>query len=177
LIDTEIFQTLQSLSYIAAAISVVMAAIYNVINIRNAAQTRQAQLFMQLYDRFHDERFWTQYAEIIFNTDWKDQEDFWEKYGPKNVDAFADWMSFGTYFTGIGVLLKRDMISVGLVNDLIGDYVIWVWDKWKTLLDTWERKPQSILWFEYLYKEIRKERERLGKKKEAAPLRVGVDLA
>ena len=163
MIDPDLMQLLQVIAWIAAAISVLIAAIYNVINIRNAQQTRQAQLFMQLYDRFHDEHFWQQYAEIIFNTDWKNFDDFWEKYGPNNVESFADWMSFGTYFTGIGVLLKRKMISVGLVNDLIGDYVIWVWDKWKTLLDTWERKPQSILWFEYLYQEIKKERDRLGR--------------
>ena len=154
---------LQSISYMTAAVSLFVGVIYYVMNLRFAAQTRQAQLFMQLYDRFHDTVFWKQYAEIIFNTNWKDQDDFWNKYGPANIDAFADWMSFGTYFTGIGVLLKRRMINVGIVNDLIGDYVIWVWDKWKTLLDTYQKKPQSIIWFEYLYNEITKERKRLGR--------------
>jgi hypothetical protein len=154
---------LQSISYMAAAVSLFVGAVYYIMNLRFAAQTRQAQLFMQLYDRFHDTVFWKQYADIIFKTDWKDMNDFWNKYGPENTEAFAEWMSFGTYFTGIGVMLKRRMINVGVVNDLIGDYVIWVWDKWKTLLDTYQKKPQSIIWFEYLYDEITKERKRLGR--------------
>jgi len=154
---------LQTIYYFVAALSVMVAAVYYVFNLRGNTRTRQAQLFMQLYDRFHDTQFWKQYGEIIFLSEWTSWDDFWGKYGPTNIDAFADWMSFGTYFSGIGVLLKEKMIDVRIVDNLVGDYVFWVWEKLRTLSDEMGakgQKPQSILWIEYLYNEINKERER-----------------
>jgi hypothetical protein len=152
---------LQTISIVVTAAGILISAAFAVQQLRNLVRNRQAQLFMQLYDRFHDPEFWKQYGEIIHLSDWKDEKDFWDKYGPKNIHAFADWMSFGTYFSGIGVLLKRGMIDVGLVDDLIGDYVFWIWKKWKPLFQVWDqRKPMSIEWVEYLFDEITKERER-----------------
>ena len=157
---------LQTISTIAAATGVLVAATGYILNLRSAHRSRQTQMFMQLYDHFHNTEFWRQYGDIIFNTDFTDSEDHWKKYGPNNLEAFANWMSFGTYFTGIGVLLRRDMIDIRLVEDLVGDYVIWVYRKWRTLIMCYDpkSKPQSIMWFEYLYEEVVKQRKREGKK-------------
>lgn len=159
--DQTFYLTLLNLSI--AALGVAIPMFYYIINIRNLWKTRQAQLFMNIYQHFHQPEFWNQYAEVIFLSDWDDYNDFWSKYGPDRKENFSQWMSFGTYFTGIAVLLKKKLIDIKLVDDLVGDYVIWVWRKLAPILsEVSERggeQPKAAYWIEYLYDEIQKQRK------------------
>lgn len=144
-------------------LGIVSAIAYYIVISRNANKTRKAQLFMQLYENFQRPDFWKRYGEIIFLHEYNDFEDWWERYGPENIDTFSSWMSFGTYFCGIGVLIKSNLIDIDLVDDLLGDYVIWVWKKWEPLMKEFGEgveRPQSVVWVEYLYNELKKKREK-----------------
>ena len=55
------FEEIQAAYYMVAATGVLVAAIYYVFKMRTTLQTRQARLFMQLYDRWAfdiGEKFW-----------------------------------------------------------------------------------------------------------------------
>ena len=58
----------QTISIIFAGVSMGVAAIYYTLNLRNTIKTRQAQLFMSLYDTYMDERY--QIAEATMLNDW-----------------------------------------------------------------------------------------------------------
>jgi hypothetical protein len=93
-------------------------------------------------------------------------EDFWEKYGPiADPDAFASWASIAAFYQGIGVLVKKGMIDIEIVNELIGNSTIIFWEKMSPEIiesrEKTQRRFSSTLWndFEYLYEEILKFRE------------------
>ena len=80
---------LQSLSYVAAAIGVCIAAAYYVLILRFQNKTRQAQLFMQIHAQWGDMAFLKGFYDILNRWHWKDWNDFWAKYGPvSNEEAF-----------------------------------------------------------------------------------------
>ena len=75
----------------------------------------------------------------------------------------ADVNTVSSFFEGIGILLHRKLVNIGLVDDLFRESVNLVWNKVKPIL--YEARKQSNLpygrWFENLYNEM-KEREQLA---------------
>jgi hypothetical protein len=81
----------QTIGVLVTAASVSVAAIYYMftlrINMKNqelnlksqqqADETRQAQLFMQVFSRYHEEEFWKAY-QIVMSREWKSYDD-WNK--------------------------------------------------------------------------------------------------
>jgi cytochrome oxidase Cu insertion factor (SCO1/SenC/PrrC family) len=53
-------------SIVIACISIVVAAILAVLQLRNQNQTRQAQLFMELYDQFYSPEFHRRWMELVY---------------------------------------------------------------------------------------------------------------
>ena len=97
---------ISSVSAVVASIGVLIGVTFAYLEVRTLVrqretdiETRQAQLFMQIYDYFHSEKFLSAQAEILFRWKWKNYDDFMEKYGPEaNPDAYAKWDSLGTYY-------------------------------------------------------------------------------
>jgi hypothetical protein len=56
---------LQSVSYIAGALGVCIAAFYYVLNLRNTRKTQELQVFMQVFDRFNNKDFWNELDEMM----------------------------------------------------------------------------------------------------------------
>jgi len=100
------------ISVVVSAVSLSVAASYYVMNIKNAQknmrttlETRQAQLFMQIYSSFHEEEFFEKFTNIL-SWKWKDYDDFMGKYGYRaDPKAWRTFGSVGAFFEGIGVLV------------------------------------------------------------------------
>jgi hypothetical protein len=45
-----------------------------------------------------------------------------------DVDQIVDRQMFATYFEGLGMLVKRGLIDIDLVEDLFSHRVIWWWE-------------------------------------------------
>jgi len=90
-------------------VSVTVAAIYYMftlrINMKNqelslksqhqADETRQAQLFMQVYDPFRGKEFQKAFVDVR-NMKFKDYQEFLEKYGSEvNPDLYASMLIVG----------------------------------------------------------------------------------
>lgn len=149
----------QTVSVVVAAIGVFIAAVNNIIQTRNANRTRQAQLFMQIYDHYNDIDFQRNHFYIM-NLEWEDFNDYWEKYGPyTNPETNAIIASYAGFFEGIGVLVKRKLIDSTLVDDLMSGNITSYWEKMRPLVKqirinlNW---PQAFEWTEYLYNKIKK---------------------
>jgi hypothetical protein len=155
---------LQTVGFLLTGASVSIAAIYYVLtlrsnqrNLRTNLETRQAQLFMQLYSQFHQKEFFGQLADIV-TWKWKDYDDFMQKYGPKNnPDAWYSMGSVGAFFEGIGVLAYRGLIDVNLVAELMSRHIVMYWEKISPISLEIRKRMQLPVDFrlEYLYNLIK----------------------
>ena len=134
---------------------------------QQSVETRQAQLFMQLYDRFNEPEFRKIFAEIIWFWEWKDMDDFENKYGYKtNMDAYSKRTSMYAYFEGMGLLLRRGLIDIQFVYDLSGGNIMRIWEKMEPVIMHYRsiNRSRRNEWhsanswddFEYLYNEIKR---------------------
>jgi len=144
---------------IVTIFGVIAGFTYYVMTVRNQNRTRQAQLFMQIFDRLNDKESRKQLGEFIWVWEWKDFDDFWNKYGPVgNIDDWASFNSFNVYYEGIGVMIKRGLIDPTFVDDIMSGEILRVWEKFEPVAREWRRRldwPQAFEWNEYLYNEIK----------------------
>jgi hypothetical protein len=115
-------------------LSIAASIIYyaNVLSNANKTQrmqleTRQAQLFMGLYETYRSPEFRKQWTDIL-NQEYTGFNDFWDKYGlENNPEAWANWQSVASFFHGIGVLVKKGLIEPSLLDELISPNVFGAW--------------------------------------------------
>ena len=79
----------QTILQFIPAVSLSIAAIYYMLILRNQNRTRQAQLFMQLFQHNMTKEWMKDWWELM-QMQWDDIEDFYEKYDSSvNIDNFA----------------------------------------------------------------------------------------
>jgi hypothetical protein len=177
--------TLQAVSYIMGSLGVFVAAVYYVLNIQNnrrnqemairnqelslkaqeqALETRQTQIFMDLYKTIASKEFMMDLEHILFNLDFKDREDYYRKYG-SDVDPIehskVDFML--SYYQGIGLLVKRRLIDPELVYKLMRYGIIAFWEKIKPVVEgdrLMLKIPNMFEDVEYLYDLMKSYREK-----------------
>jgi hypothetical protein len=150
---------LQSVSYIAGALGVCVAAAYYVMNLRATIQTREAQLFMQIFDRFKEQDFWHGITKMREN----ELSDFAEKTKIKlTMDEYNELNSICAYFEGIGVMLKRGYIKEDMINDFMPITILNYTDNIRPFLK-WriERGGSPYRWknLQYLYNIVKETNE------------------
>lgn len=154
----------QTISIIFAGVSIGVAAIYYTLTLRNTQraqqlqlETRQAQLFMNLYEAWRSPDFRKRSNWVNLILEYEDKEDFWSRYGPEiDPDAFATWASIAAYYAGIGVLVKRELIDIELVFDLLHHSIKITWETMSPEILESRLTGNPQLWsdFEFLYNEI-----------------------
>ena len=157
--------TLQTVGILLTALTVSTAAIYYTMTLRYTKrsqelqlETRQAQLFMQIYNRQYtiEQR---RSLHIVSTIEIDNLEDFYEKYGPDtNPDAYFRLQSLGAYFEGVGVLVKRNLVDPTMVDDLMSGRIIDFWDALGDFIrELRERTGDYEAWehVEYLYNVIK----------------------
>jgi hypothetical protein len=162
----------QTVTVIIAGISVIIGVINSILSSRRAEkndeqtlETRQAQLYMQIYNRWNSRDLVNAYVNTRYVYQWKDYDDFIAKYHPPvNPEASTNFTMMAYFFEGLGVLVKKGLIDISLVEDLLSQRVIWYWEniaapnveKVRELTDD----PTQYDHIEYLYHEL-KHRQRL----------------
>jgi hypothetical protein len=152
---------IETIALVLTGIGLTASVVYyaNILNNANktqqiALETRQTQLFMQLFQYLNTETFWKLYIDTTYHTEWKDYEEFKEKYGPNNnPEMFAKisniWMIYGE----LGTLVNDGVIEIDQIFELQGLMPVKLWEKWKPIVYA-ERKrvewDDSYLHFEYL---------------------------
>ncbi len=157
--------TLQTLIMLIQAVGILVAVIYHILSLQNTRknqqltlETRQTQLFMYLYDKFCSESFKRSYSEIM-SWEWVDFDDYSRKYGPfTNPEKDFIRRNIGSFFEGLGVLVKNEQISPELVDDLMSQHIITYWEKFGPIIKearTILKYPHAAEWVEYLYNQIK----------------------
>jgi len=152
----------QTVSVMLASASVVAGVVYYALQLRHQSKTRQSDMVMRLYSYYCSEEY-SRASGRYLATEFKDYEDFQEKYGVVGehpvTTAFYIVM---TFFEGIGVLLKRKLADIGLLYDLFA--VKMPWEKVEPMIQDIRKhfgEPRLFEWFEYLYNETKKYEQKL----------------
>ena len=159
--------SLQSLLTYLTLISVPVGVVYHIMTLNNTRktqqiqlETRQAQLFMQLYREYNTKEFMEDYANSSYLAEYEDLADWNRKYGVyTNLPGYTAWARVGRFFDGAGILVKKELIDMNLVSELLREPVIYAWENMrKWVIETRELMDTPEVWanFEYLYDEIRK---------------------
>ena len=152
---------LQSVSYIAGATGVAIAAIFYVLNLRisqrnmkQTLETRQAQMLMSLYQKWSEPEFQEAW-DTLLTVEYSSFDDYMSKYGAQsNPDFYRKTRILSPFFEGLGVFVKRGFIDSALVDDMMSGYVVTFWQKLGPFFLE-ERKrlnyPANAEYTEYLY--------------------------
>jgi hypothetical protein len=151
------------LPLVLTGIGLIVAIIYYTLTLRNSnktqqlqLETRQAQLFMQIYNNWYSLELSRQYEKVM-NWEWIDYEDFDKNIGSDIENVIALRM-VGRFFEGIGLYVKRGLIDVSLVDDLMSGAYVRFWLKFQPIfaeLRIRQNFPQMLEWIEYLYNELK----------------------
>ena len=149
------------------------AIIYYTLTLRNAnktqqlqLETRQTQLFMQLYEQLNSEESMISWAELV-NQEIPDYDEYLLKYDSSvNPAHYAKRAHLWYTFHAIGELLRMGTIEPDLVHRLqLAPMVIIMWEKWEHIIReirVRENAPEINEGFEYLYNELKRIRSEKG---------------
>lgn len=151
---------------LVAIFGVIAGFSYYVLTVRNnqknqrqQLETRQAQLFMQVYNRFNEKSFVNQINDIRYRWEFSDVDDFFSKYGTfENPEAWDMYISVIYFFEGLGVLIHKKLINPEIVDDLMSGVIISIWEKYGPMIVGLRERldmPAGAEWFEYLYHQIK----------------------
>jgi len=170
---------LQSVSYIAGALGVCVAAIYYAMNLRisqrnqelvlktqhQTLETRKAQFYMQINQHLRSEESQRRFIDLIY-MEWKDYDDFERKYGSRvNMDYYAKRFSALYEFNGVGYLLKDGLIDMDTAYSLADTLGLELWRKFEPIVREQRVRynvPEMFADLEFLAAEIAKRLEKKG---------------
>lgn len=153
--------SIETVSIVIAAVSIVAGVYLSLQSRKQELQTRQAELFMSLYNRWSSRVFRENTQDLLLNWTWADYDDFMAKYGPLSLRNLSRWTTVVTFFEGVGVLVEQDLIDLRLVDRLLRNSIVGVWEKLEPIIveyrknfsamhDMRKHYPQYDS-FEYLY--------------------------
>jgi hypothetical protein len=154
------------ISAVVAAAGVLVGVAYYVFDMRNQTRIRQSDMVMRSYSTFGSTEFQKAY-QLVMSLTFKNAEDYLQRYG-MNTEIVAALYSVEIFFEGLGLLAKRKLVSIDLVDDLFSGPVQSTWEKIGVLVEALRaRSGRSSVgeWFEYLYIEMKKREQKLQQSK------------
>jgi hypothetical protein len=137
---------IQTISVAVAATSVVAFVINSIITSRKTEktqelalksqqqtlETRQTQLFMQIYMRYLEPDLFSDNLFKLFKRSWKNFEDYEKKYEGNPDGANLDMVM--TFWEGVAVLINRGIIDISLVYEIVPTNVTALWGRFGSLI-------------------------------------------
>jgi hypothetical protein len=109
---------------------------------------------MQLFSRFYEPNFWRNLDEIL-DYEYESIDELVERYdSQKRPDEASKFKSIASYFYGIGALVKKRLIDIDLVYELMPRMIFRFWEKLKPLEQQMDPKEAEML--SNLYNELKK---------------------
>jgi hypothetical protein len=142
-------QILGVVSPLAVAVGVIIA----LLQLRNQHRLRQIDTVMRLYSSFGQDPFVRHFKRV---TDWTFET--YEAYLEKGTEE--DYISLTVvtvFFEGMGLLLKRKLAPIDLLDDLLSGPILLAWPKARPVWLGFRAHygvPAAAEWFEFLHDSI-----------------------
>jgi hypothetical protein len=157
-------------SIVLAAASVIAASTFYSFQIRNQLRVRKTDLVMRLYATWDS----LQFQQAFHTVYWADFHDYDSAMAITGGERQV-WTYLLSFYDQIGVLLRRKLIEFDLVDDLLGNSTLQLWEKvGPTMIREARERYDRRLYenFEFLYDEmIRRARRKSGRLSRVVPAR------
>jgi hypothetical protein len=154
-----VLSTLQTLSLTVGVVYYIMTLRNTRKNQQIQLETRQAQLFSTIYSLTYNIDIMKKWVDFSL-WEYEDYDDFMNKYGPiTNPEAFTYFMLKSMQMEGIGVMVKRGLLNIGLIADAVSGVIVDDWEKVEPIVREYrvrESFPHFQEYHEYLYNEVKK---------------------
>jgi hypothetical protein len=154
--------TIQRILTIAAPIAVIIGVIIALLQLRNQTRLRQFELAMRLHSRLGEEHFVRHYQRVM---GWK-YRSYAAFRNKKSPEDHVSLLIVGVFFENMGLLLKRGLAPIDLLDDMLSGPILEAWPKtrpiWIGLREEHDH-PAWAEWFEYLYNAMSKRMKELGR--------------
>jgi len=132
---------IQTVSIAIASVGVFVAAIYYIFQLRYNMKAREMELCRLVTSDLASEQGMKRYA-IMMNMEWKDYEDFMEKYGYSNPEMFSKWTAQFLIWENLGVLIKSKVVTAEKLYATGGVGPILGWEKFKDII----QRRRDVVW-------------------------------
>lgn len=148
-----------SFEFLAVIVSVLGLAVsitYYAMVLRNQNRTRQAQLFMQIFNRFNETEFleaWDKWFTLEYSSAEEGLRVF------EDLENIRLRRKLGAFFEGVGVLVREDLVDIRIVANLMAGIVHQFWMTIMPYIDEWREAynhPRMMSETEYLYNALKK---------------------
>lgn len=153
----DVVQALSALGSVA----LILGIIVGILQLRSLARQRQEEMVIRSYAPFMDEAFTRAY--------WRIQAWNFETYeafqAKATVDEWATLDEVATFFEMIGVLYKRGLAKLDLIDDLMAGSLLVTWRKVAPLIEGYRASanvPDYAQWFEHLARDLDRRLTDLG---------------
>jgi hypothetical protein len=151
---------LQSVSYIAGALGVCVAAFYYVLNLNEVRLNRRLTFTTNFILPITSKDGMQNFAKFIAMR-WSDFDDFKKKYDHTvDPENFVARQTYWQTCEALGYQLKRGLIDIETVYEMAGEHIIDTWLMFKPLIEEYKRFGQygkdSYANFEYLVDRLMK---------------------
>jgi len=149
--------SISAVSVIVAALGVLIGFVFAILEVRNLVKTRQIDLVVRLHSIMGGKDFLEAWEKFI-EREITDYDGYKEEYG------FVELNKIEAFLGGIGVLLRRKLTDIGLVEDFFSIEVKMVWEKLKPFAEEVRqirKSPEVYSNIEYLYNEMQKREQTL----------------
>jgi len=123
----------QTISVVIAAASVAAFVANSIIISRREEkrsqqnlETRQAQLFMGIYQSFYSKDF-AEVEPYLDEIEIKKSGDYTKVM--KDRAIYRAFGTFASFYEGVGVIVRENLVDIRLVSQLMSGNVLWFWDK------------------------------------------------
>jgi len=156
--------TIQLVLSIAAPLAVLIGVIIALLQLRNQQRLRQLEIVMRLYSTFGEEGFVRHYQRV---SSWKYKT--YAAFRKKNKpDDFISLLVVSVFFENMGLLLKRKLAPIDLLDDLLSGPILEAWPKTRPVwvgLRKEHNHPAWAEWFEYFHDAMAKRMLQLNESK------------
>jgi len=151
---------IQTAYYMVAATGVLIATVFYILNLRYTLKAREVETCRFLTDRMTSDPVMQNYGILMQkNIEWKDHDEFMEKYGYDNTEFFGHWTSWFFTAEALGYMIKNKIVRAETVYDLGAWGFIRMWEKYSGFILS--RREAEAAWgrdyfigFEFLAQEM-----------------------
>ncbi len=159
-----LFDTIHRILSKAAPLVAIFGVVIALIQLRGQNRLRQMDTVMRMYSTFGHDSFLHHHHRVM---NWK--HDTYEAFKKKGTEEDnVSLMAVSVFFENMGLLYKRGLAPLDLLDDLLSGPITSTWKKVKPLwvgLRAENSQPQWAEWFELLSEDMIKRLEQLENKK------------
>jgi hypothetical protein len=142
--------TIQHILSIAAPLAIITGVIIALVQLRSQYRLRQMDIVMKLYSSFGEEAFIRHFQRV---TSW--EYTTYAAYRKKNSrEDYVSLLVVSVFFKNMGLLLKRRLAPLELLDDLLSGPILEAWPKarpiWVGLREE-HNHPAWAEWFEFFH--------------------------